>query len=186
MTQKKICKTILVLSVVAVCLILSSPKFSIASDVGNCLLCHKYPGLSRIEGDKGIFRLLYVNEETFNSSMHAKVKCEGCHTDIKKIPHEPAKKVDCLTQCHIVEPSSEQKFSHKDVADFLENSIHGKLDKAKQPKKFPDDLPTCKKCHDNPLFRPVSFNKTIMPGISEQALGRCRVCHKKVEFIYRF
>ena len=186
MTQKKVYKTILVLSVFAVCFILNNPKFSIASDVGNCLLCHKYPGLSRMEGDKGVLRLLYVNEQTFNISMHAKVKCEGCHTDIKKIPHDPAKKVDCLTQCHIIEPSSEQKFSHKEVAVFLEKSIHGKLDKAGQLKAFPEDRPTCKKCHDNPLYRPVSFNKTMMPGISDQAIGRCRVCHKKDEFIYRF
>ncbi|NOX35059.1 MAG: cytochrome C [Deltaproteobacteria bacterium] len=186
MTQKKVFKTILVISTSVLCFILSNPKFSIASDVGNCLLCHKYPGLSRVEGDKGILRLLYVNESAFNISMHAKVKCEGCHTDIKKIPHDPAKKVDCLTQCHIIEPTSEKKFSHKDVADFLAKSVHGKFDKTGQLKKFPEDRPYCKDCHDNPLYRPVSFNKRVTPGISEQALGRCRVCHKKDDFIYRF
>ena len=158
---------------------------SFAADVGNCLMCHKYPGLSRVD-EEGKFRLLYVNEDIFNKSVHAKVKCEGCHPDIQKIPHEPAKKVDCLLQCHIIEPSSEKKFSHKDPADFLAASVHAKLDKSGQPKKFSEDIPTCLDCHENPLYRPLSFFKRVRPGISDRALGRCRVCHKSDEFIYRF
>ncbi len=158
---------------------------SFGADIGNCLLCHKYPGLSRVD-ENGKLRLLYINEAVFNTSMHAKVKCEGCHTDIQKIPHDPAKKVDCLTQCHIVEPSSEQKFSHKDVAEFLQKSVHSPVDADGNPKPFPEDFPDCKKCHDNPLYRPMSFNKMMLPGISETALGRCRVCHKKDDFIYQF
>ncbi len=156
-----------------------------AADIGNCLLCHKYPGLSRVDED-GNFRLLYVNEDIFNKSVHAKVKCEGCHPDINKIPHESAKKVDCLTQCHIIEPSSEKKFSHKDVAIFLAASVHAKLDPKGQSKKYPEDIPTCKDCHENPLYRPLSFFKRVRPGISEAAIGRCRVCHKSDEFIFRF
>jgi hypothetical protein len=156
-----------------------------AADVGNCLLCHKYPGLSRVDED-GRFRLLYVNEDIFGKSVHTRIKCEECHTDIKKIPHDPVKEVDCFSQCHILEPSSEQKFSHKDVSKFLAASVHGSLDKKGQAKIYPEDFPTCKDCHDNPLYRPLSFFKKVRPGISETALGRCRVCHKKDEFIYRF
>jgi hypothetical protein len=161
------------------------PAVANSADIGNCLLCHKYPGLSRID-ENGKFRLMYVNEDVFNNSVHAKVKCQGCHPDIQKIPHEPAKKVDCLTQCHIIEPSSEKKFSHKDVAEFLAASVHAKVDKKGQPKKYPDDIPTCKDCHENPLYRPLSFFKRVRPGISDVALGRCRVCHKSDEFIFRF
>ena len=156
-----------------------------AADVGNCLLCHKHPGLSRIDED-GKFRLLFINESIFQNSVHAKVKCEGCHTDIQKIPHDPAKKVDCLTECHIVEPTSEQKFSHKDVEKYLNNSVHGKYDKVGELKKFDEDIPKCKDCHDNPLFRPLSFYKRVRPGISEDAMGRCRICHKSDDFIFRF
>jgi len=101
-------------------------------------------------------------------------------------PHDPAKKVDCLTQCHIIEPSSEQQFSHQEVAKFLSKSVHTKLDDNQQPKKYQEDMPYCKDCHDNPLYRPLSFFKRVRPGISDAALGRCRVCHKKDEFIYRF
>ncbi len=35
---------------------------SYAADIGNCLMCHKYPGLSRID-ENGKFRLMYVNED---------------------------------------------------------------------------------------------------------------------------
>jgi len=41
---------------------LISPPSSLAADIGNCLLCHKYPGLSRID-ENGKFRLMYVNED---------------------------------------------------------------------------------------------------------------------------
>ncbi len=118
--------------------------------------------------------------------MHARVKCEGCHTDITEIPHKPAKKVDCLVECHIVEPSSEKKFSHKDVETFLATSVHGRMDNEGKEKKYVEDYPNCKNCHDNPLYRPLSFFKKVRPGISEASLGRCRVCHKKEEFVFQF
>lgn len=161
------------------------PAASYSNDVGNCLLCHKYPGLCRIDND-GTFRLLYVNEKLFNNTVHAKVKCEGCHSDVTKIPHGDVKKVDCLQQCHIKEPSSEEPFSHKDVEKFLDESVHSKLDKSGKLKKYAEDYPVCKDCHDNPLYRPISFFKTVRAGISDVALGRCRVCHKKDDFIFRF
>jgi len=146
-----------------------------AADIGNCLLCHKYPGISRVDTE-GKFRLFYVNEDIFNNSVHAKIKCEGCHTDIKKIPHEPAKKVDCLTQCHIVEPSSEQKFSHQDVSKFLSASVHGEFDTYGNPKNFPEDLPKCKDCHQKeaPLlpFRELGYpSHRIDAIVSTEVVG---------------
>jgi hypothetical protein len=156
-----------------------------AADITNCLLCHQYPGLSRID-ENGEMKLLFINESIENNSVHATIKCEECHTDIKKIPHEDVKKVDCLAVCHIVEPSSEKKFSHEDVETFLSKSVHSKVDQDGNPKKYPEDYPDCKDCHDNPLYRPLSFFKHVRPGISENAMGRCRVCHKKDDFIFRF
>jgi len=122
----------------------------------------------------------------FNNSVHANIKCEECHTDIKQIPHEEVKKVDCMTECHILEPSSETKFSHKDVATFLSKSVHSAVDSEGKQKQFSDDYPDCLDCHDNPLYRPLSFFKQVRSGISETVLGRCRVCHKKEEFLFRF
>ena len=185
MDLKKTLKTSTLLFVATIIFTFLVPIPSQSADIGNCLLCHKYPGISRID-EEGQMRLFYVNEDIFKNSVHAKVVCEGCHTDITKIPHDPAKKVDCLVKCHIIEPSSEKKFSHKDVETFIAGSVHGKLDKKGKEKKFQEDYPNCKDCHDNPLYRPLSFFKKVRPGVSEASLGRCRVCHKSDEFIYRF
>jgi len=165
---------------------LALPHHSHAADVGNCLMCHKYPGLSWITDD-GNMRLCYVNEGNFNSSVHSRVECQGCHTDVIKIPHDPAKKVDCLTQCHIKEPTTAKKFSHEHAARFLTNSVHSKYDTNGNLKKYAEDYPDCKDCHDNPLWRPMTFDKeSRRDGVSQTALGRCRVCHESDDFIYRF
>ncbi len=185
MSSKNALKNCFILILLSVTIVLFTSTASFSADVGNCLLCHKYPGISRVD-EEGKMRLFYVNEDIFNNSVHAKVKCEGCHADIKEIPHKEAKKVDCLVECHIIEPSSEKKFSHKDVQTFINNSVHGMVDKKGKEKEFKEDFPGCKDCHDNPLYRPISFFKRVRPGVSEQALGRCRVCHKSDDFIYRF
>ena len=156
-----------------------------AADAGNCLMCHKYPGLSRVAED-GTLRLCYVNEDTFNSSVHSKVKCEGCHTDINKIPHDPAKKVNCMTECHIVEPTTTKKFNHEHAEKFLLGSVHSKYDKDGKLKPYAEDYPDCKDCHENPLWRPVAFGAVTHAGVSESALGRCRVCHQSDDFIFRY
>lgn len=149
-----------------------------AEDEMDCLLCHKHRGLSRIDED-GNYRLFYVNEAFFEQGPHYKVKCKGCHADIEKIPHEPAKKVDCTTECHVTEPASQKKFSHKPVADMLAKSIHGKLDDKGSPKEYENDYPGCKDCHDEPLFRPLSFFKGKAGEVSERGLARCQTCHQK-------
>lgn len=174
-----------------VCVTVSAAVFFIfsaavyAADIGNCLLCHKYPGISRVDQD-GNLRLFYVNESIFRNSVHAKVKCEDCHADIKEIPHKPTEKVNCLAECHIVEPSSEKKFSHADVENNLKESIHSKLDRNGVQKQYAEDYPECKDCHENPLYRPLSFFKKLRYGVSQKSLARCKGCHKKEEFIYRF
>ena len=185
MHEKEHLKHIAGMAVVIFVVVLSISGIAQAADVGNCLLCHKYPGLSRMDED-GNLKLLFVNESVFNNSVHANVKCEGCHSDIEKIPHENVKKVNCLAECHIIEPSSETKFSHADVEMFLSRSVHSRVDQEGNPKTYLDDYPDCKDCHDNPLDRPLSFFKRVRPGISETVLGRCRVCHKKDEFIFRY
>jgi hypothetical protein len=162
------------------------PTSARAADVGNCLMCHKYPGLSWVTED-GNLRMCYVNEGNYNSSVHSKVECQGCHTDVDKIPHDPAKKVNCLTQCHINEPTTAKKFSHEHAARFLTNSVHSKYDQNGVLKPHAEDYPDCKDCHDAPLWRPMAFGaRSQHAGISESAMGRCRVCHQSDEFIVRY
>lgn len=158
------------------CLIsLSCPVF--ADDELNCVMCHKHRGLSRID-ENGQFRLFYINQEMFDSGPHRRTPCKDCHTDIDRIPHKTAKKVDCTQECHIIEPSGQTNFSHKSVADILAKSVHGKLDKDGNPKEYQEDYPDCKSCHDQPLYRPFSVYKgEKIPGVSKRAISRCKSCH---------
>ena len=48
--------------IIALLTIYFLPTEAQSSDVGNCLLCHKYPGLSRVD-ENAEMRLLYVNED---------------------------------------------------------------------------------------------------------------------------
>ena len=151
----------------------------------NCTMCHKHRGLSRVD-EEGNFRLFYINQELFNSGPHRDRRCSECHTDIDQIPHKPAKKVDCTQQCHIVEPSGKKKFSHKSIAKTLSDSAHGRYRWDGTLKNYQDDLPGCKDCHDQPLYRPLSFYKGETPGVSKRGMSRCKSCHSTGNFVEKF
>ena len=156
------------------------------ADELNCLICHKHRGLSRID-ENGKFRLFYINNELFESGPHRRNKCKDCHADIDRIPHKPAKKVNCTQECHIVEPSGEAKFSHKSIAETLAKSVHGKIDAEGKPKPHQDDFPECKDCHDQPLYRPLSVFKGVAKhGVSQRSISRCKSCHKSGNFAEDF
>ena len=180
---------VVVFFVICACVILngiSSGKAQAAGEDLNCLICHKHRGLSRID-EKGKFRLFYINNELFESGPHRRNKCKDCHQDIDRIPHKPAKKVDCTQECHIVEPSGKKKFSHKHIAETLGKSVHGKKDADGKPKPHQDDYPFCKDCHDQPLYRPIQVYKgKAKHGISERSIARCKSCHQSGNFAEDF
>ena len=152
-----------------------------AADELNCILCHKYRGLSRID-KTGKFRLFFINHNMFSMSPHGKVKCNDCHRDINVVPHEPAQKVNCTIECHIIEPSGQRRFSHQSIEDNLFQSAHSKYDKDGNLKEMSEDYPHCKDCHEQPIYRPLSFFKGSKPGVSERAIARCKTCHRTGRF----
>ena len=176
----------LLLSLFILTMLFLNSETAQAGEELNCLICHKHRGLSRID-EQGKFRLFYINNELFESGPHRRNNCKDCHSDIDRIPHKPAKKVDCTQQCHIVEPSGKQKFSHKFIAETLAKSVHGKLDAKGKPKPHQEDFPTCKDCHDQPLYRPVSVFKGVAKhGVSQRSISRCKACHKGGNFAEDF
>ncbi len=171
---------------VVVIVIIGFDTGSVSANELDCLMCHKHRGLSRID-EKGNFRLFYINTELFESGPHRRNKCDDCHSDIDRIPHKPAEKVDCTQQCHVSEPSGEKKFSHKNTAKTLASSVHGKLDADGKPKPHQEDFPVCKDCHDQPLYRPISvFKGVVKSGISERSISRCKSCHTSGNFAEDF
>ncbi len=156
-----------------------------AEDELNCVLCHKFRGLSRID-ENGRFRLFYINENLFMKGPHKRIMCMDCHRDIKKIPHDPAEKVDCTVECHLTEPSGKQNFTHAPVKEILDASVHSRYDKEGNLKDHQEDYPGCKDCHEQPLYRPLSFFKGKSAGISRRGLSRCKTCHQTGDFAEDF
>jgi hypothetical protein len=154
------------------------------ADTENCLLCHRYPSIGRFD-ETGTKRVFYVNDNKFAGSVHGKVKCKNCHIGLDKIPHTDVGKVDCSTKCHIKEPSTLQEFSHANMVKKYETSVHGN-GTAKNPKPFPDDLPTCKYCHDNRMYNPLDGIWGKSEALSNETLARCVGCHTKKEWAQDF
>ena len=99
-------------------------------DTENCLLCHRYPSIGRFDKN-GIKRIFYINDEKFANSVHGKLRCKSCHVGLDEIPHTDIKKVDCSTKCHVKEPSTNKEFSHINMIEKYQASVHGTGNKAK-------------------------------------------------------
>lgn len=172
-----------VLLVLALCLV--TADMAAAVDAENCLMCHRFRGLARVDKE-GAYRLFHVDETLFSRGPHARVTCTGCHADIDKIPHDDAQPVDCLRSCHIQEPTREIVFTHANVHTVLQDSVHALTDPNGAPRSHLEDFPACKDCHDIPLFRPVSIGKEVRAGVSEKAITRCTMCHEDESFARYF
>lgn len=148
----------------------SPPVF--ARDPQNCLFCHKYKRL-RAYDEKGELQNFYVDTHLFNQSIHRKVSCIGCHSDVEQIPHKKTEKVDCAKACHLDKwkALTGENFSHREVAEMLQQSIHGV--KPDDPPEIAEMKPDCKYCHLNDLY--------VLPEEvpSEKVLKRCLNCHKE-------
>ena len=146
-----------------------------AVDEENCLLCHKYAGLGRID-ETGKKHCYYVNEVIYNQSVHGKIRCRECHKDIEKFPHGTVIKVDCATTCHLTDPATGRQFSHAGMIEKYEMSVHGK-GSAENPKKHVEDLPTCTYCHDNRIYQPINKFAGREQGLAQEIFDRCIGCH---------
>ncbi len=147
-------------------------------------MCHKYPGLGRINdygpgNAKKIKRVFYINNNLFEKTYHGAIRCNACHVDVTRIPHTGVKKVDCANNCHIIDPSSNKPFSHKRIVKDFDTSVHGYRGSKTRYKK---DLPMCKDCHSNKPYH-EEYEKQV-EGMS--FLKVCEECHQSGNFTRRF
>ncbi|UCH21785.1 MAG: hypothetical protein JSU83_00505 [Deltaproteobacteria bacterium] len=159
------------LAAAMILLLLSSP--AVAADKENCLMCHKYRFVGRIDENGKRFNY-NVDENIYARSVHRNVACRECHTYITKIPHDPVtESVNCANECHIKPPFSKEKFSHKKIIDIYNESVH-----AIKPEDSPElreAKPYCKFCHLNPLYTRVDEKLIAF----EKTLRRCLNCHQE-------
>jgi len=176
----------LVLAVIFVILQIAtaSAQTDLVTDTENCLFCHRYPNMGRYD-KSGNKRIYYVNEKLFASSVHGKLKCKSCHAGLDQIPHTNVKKVDCSSSCHIKEPSTGKEFSHSNMVDKFQASVHG-AGTGGNTKHHPEDLPNCKYCHDNPMYRAPDGVWGQSNALINETLARCMGCHTTSHWAERF
>ncbi|MFH1728604.1 MAG: hypothetical protein ABIA04_09320 [Pseudomonadota bacterium] len=148
-------------------------------------MCHRYPALGRYN-DKGDIDIYYVDDQNFEKSVHGILNCTDCHKDITKIPHVNAKKVDCSTKCHLKEPSTQKEFSHINMHNKFESSVHSKMRNGNLKANY-EDLPSCKYCHNNRKLQGMIDTKNYRDeAFSQEILTRCKGCHTKQGWADRF
>lgn len=157
-----------------------------AQDPENCLFCHQYPGLSRLEDEGRRIRVFYVDPAYVHSARgpHAKLRCTDCHPrdEVGVVPHAAVTPVDCTRTCHIADPAAPARtFSHAGVAQMLEQSAHraevlGALRFSGGPLLKPGQS-QCLYCHDEPVFRNPLTGAETHPATDDRGLDRCDVCH---------
>jgi len=158
---------------IAVVVILTTGFAAEAADKENCLMCHKYRFVGRI--DKDGKRINYnVDENIYAGSIHRNVPCRDCHTYITKLPHDPVtEEVNCANVCHIKPPFAKENFSHQKIIDIYNQSVHGV--KPEDSPELKEAKPYCKFCHLNPLYERVDEKHIAF----EETLQRCQNCHEQ-------
>ena len=159
--------------VAVVFIVLTSGFRAEAADKENCLMCHKYSFMGRI--DENGKRINYnVSEHIYSKSVHHSVPCRDCHTNITKLPHDPVtEEVNCANVCHVKPPFSDENFSHEKIIKTYEESAH-----AIKPGDSPElkkAKPYCKFCHLNPVYTRVDEKRIAF----EETLLRCQNCHQE-------
>jgi hypothetical protein len=178
-------RSVRVVFLVALHIMVMSACTALAADEEGCIICHKYPGLGRIDQQTGRLRLFYVNDMTYKNSVHGKILCRNCHLKLDVIPHADFAKVDCSTKCHVKEPSTDRDFSHGTIYNDLNLSVHG-TGTSERPKKHSEDMPVCTDCHLNTVLQPVTGILDQEAGVSADALRRCIGCHTDKDWSNRF
>jgi hypothetical protein len=130
---------------------------TIAQDKSDCLMCH---GDNTQFGERNGKKFsIFVDEKKFNSSVHGKLDCIGCHVDLKgsDFPHtDKVQKASC-GGCH------------SEIQKMYDESLHG------QAIRKGDKLaPYCKDCHGNHEIFPVKDPKsTVYPMKIPMLCGKC-------------
>lgn len=133
-----------------------------AEETQLCLACHSDKTLAKKLLNKEILSL-YVNGSEFKQSVHAKVGCTGCHTDISMDNHPVAKRIRSKKD-YSLSKSKQCAVCHTDEQMRKRLPIHSSL-AAKG---------TCVECHGFHSIQSAAVQKT---GVPENQY--CMTCHSR-------
>lgn len=155
-------------------------------DPDNCLLCHQYRGLSRLDEATGRAHIFFVDPQYSISHRgpHARLACTACHEreEVSVVPHKSVTRVDCARACHLGSPTGiERRFSHDNIPPMLKASAHSldllkKLTFSRGP-LLEDNQSACLYCHDEPLFRDPALAIPRFRDFAGRVFERCDTCH---------
>jgi len=134
----------------------------------DCLTCH---GKKDIVASKD-HHSLFVDEKELNDSIHAKVSCSQCHTQVTiskvRACETITKKVNCAT-CH-----SQQ-------VDLYAQGIHGKLFNKGDP-----NAPSCEECHGtHGILSQKNLKSPTYPTNIPTLCGNCHREGQKAAVLYK-
>ena len=142
-------------------------------DTQRCLKCHGMANFGFRDSATSSVHSYSVSADVFKASIHAKVHCQQCHSDIKEYPHQFEKtrvKVSCGDECHAVD-STGSKYTHRIVVSEFEHSAHRKgLTSAAE------DNPTCTTCHGSGDPHAIARARMSVPPREKMQL--CISCHE--------
>jgi cytochrome b subunit of formate dehydrogenase len=153
------------------------------ADNSLCLACHGTEGFAMPDAD-GQMRSLHVIREKFESSVHGKQLCVGCHKDITGIPHNKNGriKISCV-QCHQDLWAAAQKENRTAEAgqlgvviqqiDRYMKSIHARPNIEDQSRTNA----TCYNCHDAHYVYPQG--SSVRAEWRLNIPNTCGKCHAK-------
>lgn len=158
----------------------------LAGDPDNCLFCHQFRGLGRFDAAADRVHLFSVDPDYIRElrGPHARLACTACHAreEVAVIPHRDVSPVNCTAICHLQDADGlERRFSHGNVSEMLEQSVHSSanladLRFAKGP-LLAAGQSRCLYCHDEPVFRDPQGVLPSLAMMGARTFDRCNVCH---------
>ncbi|MBF0593637.1 MAG: cytochrome c3 family protein, partial [Candidatus Omnitrophica bacterium] len=133
----------------------------------DCLTCHAKKDLVAADG-----RSMFVNADEPKNSIHAKVSCAQCHTEVS-----PSKARACETITKKVDCAA----CHSDQGLMYQRGIHGQMVQKKDP-----NAPRCTDCHGTHEI--LSQKNILSPTYPTNVPSLCARCHqenKKAAMMYK-
>ncbi len=143
-----------------------------------CLFCHGKPGF-QTKLPSGETVSLSIDNEHFKGSVHAKLGCTDCHSDILSFPHPKLKAENARDLSFQLEGTCQN--CHQEQSHLSQDSVHAKALAAGNK-----NAATCVDCH-NPHDQPAltDANHQLLPEAQLAIPQICARCHSAIYNQYK-
>lgn len=165
--MRKSIRRIIVLAATVLVVFLSplATRYGEAQTSRECFSCHADAGLAK-DGPGGKEISLYVDEKSYEASVHGRIECILCHNDVLEVPHKEGSLLPVRCgNCH-----------REEATQFLD-SIH-----QRSFRRGDVFAPTCKDCHGKHTI--LSHNDPQSRTFRGNVLNVCGACHEGIRRRY--